>query len=59
LLLPPGDINAWVATMQRVVEERGLVAALHRAQLTRRVKSMDEHGTELIQLYAQAQSDLG
>jgi glycosyltransferase involved in cell wall biosynthesis len=59
LLLPPGDMNAWVATMRRVVEDRELVGALHRAQLTRRIKSMDEHGAELIQLYAQVQNDLG
>jgi len=55
ILLPPGDMKAWATAMRRVVEDRELVAALHRAQLTRKVKSMGEHAAELIQLYAQAQ----
>ena len=53
LLLPPGDREAWTHTMRRVVEEPGLIAAFHRAQRTRRVKSMRQHATELSQLYAQ------
>ncbi|MDY6878312.1 MAG: glycosyltransferase family 4 protein [Chloroflexota bacterium] len=58
ILLPPDDMEAWVAAMQRAVGDRELVAALHRAQLIRKVKSMDEHAVELIQLYAQMQDDL-
>lgn len=53
ILLPPDDMEAWVAAMRCVVEDRGLVAALHCAQLSRYVKAMDEHAAELVQLYAQ------
>lgn len=59
ILLPPDDVAAWRMTMQRVVESPDLVTRLHRAQLTRRVKSMDEHAVELSQLYAQLQNEAG
>ena len=39
--------------MRRVVSDRGLVTAFHRAQLSRQVKSMDEHAAELVHLYTQ------
>jgi len=55
LLLPPGDMDAWVTAMRRVVSDRALVTQFHRAQLTRHVKTMDEHISELSQLYAQIQ----
>ncbi len=55
ILLPPDDMEAWMATMQRVIEDRDFVAALHRAQLARQVKSMDAHATELVRLYTQVQ----
>ena len=58
LLVPPDDMEAWVAAMRRVVEDRELVTALHRAQLTCKVKSMDVHAAELVQLYTQMQNDL-
>ena len=51
LLLRPGDIDTWVAAMHRMVEDRELVAACHRAQSARKVKSMAEHAVELQQLY--------
>ncbi|MCK4473073.1 MAG: glycosyltransferase, partial [Anaerolineae bacterium] len=57
LLLPPDDMEAWLTAMQRVVEDRELVTALHRAQLTRKVKSMGEHAAELVQLYTRMQND--
>lgn len=53
LLLSAGDIEAWGAAMRRVVSDRGLVTAFHRAQLSRQVKSMDEHAAELVHLYTQ------
>jgi glycosyltransferase involved in cell wall biosynthesis len=56
LLLPPGDVGAWVTAMRRLVKEPTLIAAFHRAQLTRQVKSMREHAAELNQLYTQMQS---
>jgi glycosyltransferase involved in cell wall biosynthesis len=58
LLLPPEDMEAWVSAMRRVVENRGLVAAFHRAQLSRRIKSMDEHAAELVQLYTQMHDEI-
>jgi glycosyltransferase involved in cell wall biosynthesis len=57
-LLPPDDMEAWLTAMRRVVEDRELVTALHRAQLTRKVKSMGEHAAELVQLYTRMQNDL-
>ena len=55
LLLPPGDTEAWVTAMRRLVENPDLVAAFHRAQLTRQVKSMRQHAVELSQLYTHMQ----
>jgi len=43
--------------MRRVAQDRELVAAFHRAQLSRTIKPMDEHAAELIQLYAQMQRE--
>ena len=57
LLLPPADVDAWVRAMQRVVEDRELVAAFHRAQLSRQVKPMDQHAAELVQLYVRMQRE--
>jgi len=57
LLLPRDDVEAWVAAMRRVAQDRELVAAFHRAQLSRTIKPMDEHAAELIQLYAQMQRE--
>lgn len=57
LLLPPGNLEAWVAAMRRVVQDRELVARFHRAQLTRKVKAMDEHAAELIQVYNQLRNE--
>ena len=57
LLLPPEDVDAWVGAMQRVVEDRELVAAFHRAQLSRHVKPMDQHAAELVQLYVRMQRE--
>jgi glycosyltransferase involved in cell wall biosynthesis len=59
LLLPPGDMDAWVMAMRRVVSDPTLVTQFHRAQLTRHVKTMDEHASELIQFYAQIQASYG
>lgn len=56
-LLPPGDMSAWLAAMRCVVEDRELVAALHRAQLARQVQPISAHATELAQLYAWMQDD--
>jgi len=53
VLLPPDDMGAWLAAMRRAVKERDWVAALHRAQLARQVKSMAQHAAELVQIYAQ------
>ncbi len=58
VLLPPDDMEAWLAAMRRAVEERDWVAALHRAQLTHQVKSMDAHAAELAQLYTQVRDGL-
>jgi len=58
LLLPPGDLAAWTAAMQRVVDQPDLVARLHRAQLSRTIKSMAEHAVELSQLYARLQREV-
>jgi glycosyltransferase involved in cell wall biosynthesis len=58
LLLPPGDMEAWIAAMRRVAKNRELVTAFHRAQLSRKVKSMDEHAAELARLYARMQNGL-
>jgi glycosyltransferase involved in cell wall biosynthesis len=57
LLLPRDDVEAWVAAMRRVVQDRELIAAFHRAQLSRTIKPMDEHAAELVQLYAQMQRE--
>jgi D-inositol-3-phosphate glycosyltransferase len=57
LLLPRDDVEAWVAAMRRVVQDRELVAAFHRAQLSRTIKPMDEHAAELVQLYARMQRE--
>jgi glycosyltransferase involved in cell wall biosynthesis len=57
LLLPPQDMQAWVAAMRRLVEDREWVAAFHRAQLSRTVKPMDEHAAELVQLYTRMQQE--
>lgn len=59
LLLPPGDLAAWTAAMQRVVDRPDLIARLHRAQLARAVKSMAEHAVELSRLYAQLRNEAG
>ena len=56
LLLPPDDLAAWVAAMQRVVENPKLVTEFHRAQVSRQVKSMRAHAVELLQIYAQLQN---
>lgn len=51
VLLPPDDMRAWLAAMRRAVADRDWVAALHRAQLARQVKSMGAHAAELVKLY--------
>ncbi len=55
ILLPPDDMDAWLTAMQRAINDRDFVAALHCAQLTRQIKTMDEHAAELVRLYAQVQ----
>jgi glycosyltransferase involved in cell wall biosynthesis len=55
LLLPPGDMDAWVMAMRRVATDRNLVAQFHQAQLTCHVKTMEEHASELTVLYSQLQ----
>jgi glycosyltransferase involved in cell wall biosynthesis len=52
-LLPPDDVTAWTAALQRVVKDREIVSAFHQAQLNRKIKSMDDHTMELLQLYRQ------
>lgn len=53
ILLPPGDTGAWVRAMRRVARDRHLVASLQRAQLGRKLKSMEQHVAELRQIYAE------
>jgi glycosyltransferase involved in cell wall biosynthesis len=56
ILLPPGDLDAWVNALRHIVDNPDSIAAFHRAQLERRsrIKSMSEHAAELVQLYKQA-----
>ncbi|MGC9083177.1 MAG: glycosyltransferase family 4 protein [Anaerolineae bacterium] len=51
LLLPPGDVHAWRAAMQRLIDEPGLLAHL-RANV-RPPMTMEEHAQRLEALYAQ------
>lgn len=51
ILMPAGDLDAWGAAMRRMVQDPDLIAAFHRAQLTRSVKSMVEHADELARIY--------
>jgi glycosyltransferase involved in cell wall biosynthesis len=57
ILLPPGDMEAWVAALGRVAIDRELITMLHHAQLAREVKSMDAHAIELAQFYAHVQKE--
>ena len=52
ILLPAGDTRAWVGAMRRLSEGPELVRALHQDQSDREVKSMEDHASELAQVYA-------
>jgi glycosyltransferase involved in cell wall biosynthesis len=51
LLMPPGDMAAWRAALQRLVDEPGLPACL-RANVRPPV-TLDEHAAEIESLYSQ------
>ncbi|UCC77441.1 MAG: glycosyltransferase family 4 protein [Anaerolineales bacterium] len=50
LLVPPGDVDAWRATLQRLVDERDLLAKLQAS--VRTPMAVEEHTSRLESIYA-------